>query len=157
MLTMTCSIKRPSKISASKQIRSAAFPSPCCATPPSHCQGMQAVSESLSNKVMREARAQQEELDAEDRPAGGSLQACTHLCFISCTEFCLSACSRLPHNVSSPHHKSSCYMVLCILVLVLLPTSGIKQLLLASCIYYSVCASKATELKGNAWNALTAF
>lgn len=35
---------------------------------------MQAVSETLTHKVMREARAQQEELDAEDRPAGNVLQ-----------------------------------------------------------------------------------
>ena len=39
---------------------------------------MQAVSETLTHKVMREARAQQEELDAEDRPAGNVFQVCLH-------------------------------------------------------------------------------
>ena len=34
----------------------------------------QALSEALSHKVMREARAQQEELDAEDRPEGSIAQ-----------------------------------------------------------------------------------
>lgn len=34
----------------------------------------QALSEALSHKVMREARAQQEELDAEDQPEGAIAQ-----------------------------------------------------------------------------------
>lgn len=35
---------------------------------------MQAVSDTLTHKVLREARAQQEELDAEDMPAGAMPQ-----------------------------------------------------------------------------------
>ena len=39
---------------------------------------MQALSEALSHKVMREARAQQDELDAEDMPEGAISQVCQH-------------------------------------------------------------------------------
>ena len=37
---------------------------------------MQALSEALSHKVMHEARAQQDELDAEDMPEGAISQVC---------------------------------------------------------------------------------
>ena len=42
-----------------------------------HCFA-QALSEALSHKVMREARAQQDEVDAEDQPEGAIGQVLQH-------------------------------------------------------------------------------